>query len=352
MLQREMDSTVDYGIPSVEQKKGFLDKLFKKNVESKLDIESKLLDKVPVIKRKPSSNINIDDESLGESISKTPKWRGLKPLSRLGIPLQIMSVIAIGTLLGAAYAVTMKSGDQLQPKKELALIVDIQPVIEEQNFSKEAILPVFLQSDDPKIVAEVALQKLQKEVAEVVRLAVAEGQYFPEDATLPVLDQPEAPKIVATEGLQQEAGSQNAIFDETSLLQDLNGVVPSAEPVVIVAPKEPEIKNSPELDVLLSLNISIDQLSSDLEPEETSVEQTTAEGLDSSVNVTYEQKKIEGLQQQILSVKQKLKKYDQDNLSLKAKLALFTTKNKLLSEQFRDLEKLSDSLIKQLNFTN
>lgn len=332
MLQREMDSTVDYGRPSVEQKKGFLDKLFKKN------IESKLLDQVPVITRKPSSKTSTDGELLGRSISKTPNWDGLKPLSRLGIPIQIMSVVVIGTLLGAAYAVTMKSGSQLQPKKELALIVDTQLVVEEQNFPEEARLPVLDQLEDLKVVAE---------VAEVAQLATVEERHFPEEASLPVLEQLEAPKIAETDVLQQqEAGSQSAIFDETSLLQDLNGVTPSVEPVV-VAPKEPEIKTSPELDVLLSLNISIGQLS--IEPKETSVEQTTVEVVDSSEIVTYEQKKIEALQQKILSIKKKSKKYDQDNLNLKAKLALFTTKNKMLSEQFRHLEKLSDTLIKQLN---
>lgn len=97
MLQREMDSTVDYGVPLVKPKEGF----FKK--------------KLKIVNVTKKSTNRVSNKMIERVSAKVSTWGWLKSLARLEMPVQIISIIAVGTLLGAAYAVTMKSGDrQLQ----------------------------------------------------------------------------------------------------------------------------------------------------------------------------------------------------------------------------------------------
>ncbi len=93
MLQREMDSTVDYARPLVEPKKGFLEKYF---------------EIVGVIKKATNRMI---EKTVSRGSYCILNWSCLKSLGRFEIPAQVFSIIVLGTLLGATYAVTMQSSD-------------------------------------------------------------------------------------------------------------------------------------------------------------------------------------------------------------------------------------------------
>ncbi len=122
MLQKEIDSVIDCRIPLVKPKKGFLQKLtiFKK----------KLLDKIVI------------------GTQKLLKSRGVKSLARLEVPAQIISVIVLGTLLGAAYAVTMQNGDNRYVAIDGTLHAEItvSPIVRKQELASfEAATNVFLE---------------------------------------------------------------------------------------------------------------------------------------------------------------------------------------------------------------
>ena len=129
MLQREMDSTVDYAIPLVKPKKGF----FHKSIKI-IKITKK------TIKKRTKKRI--------VRILKRNNW---KYFSRLEIPVQIMSILAFGTLLGAAYAVTMKNADHGDkhsasiadfPRQEAPFVSVFQKKELPKNTSSSAILSI------------------------------------------------------------------------------------------------------------------------------------------------------------------------------------------------------------------
>ena len=109
MLQREMDSTVDYGIPLVKPKKGFF---------------QKLLNIINITKKVSTTKNKKVTEAVNNPILK---WGWLKFPARLEVPAQIISIIFLGTLLGAAYAVTMQSGDKHYTLGEVGALSQQEP---------------------------------------------------------------------------------------------------------------------------------------------------------------------------------------------------------------------------------
>ena len=134
-----MDSTVDYGIPLVKPKKGFLQKLriFKKKLTQKIFSNAK----------------------------KVIKSKRAKSLARLEIPAQIISVIVLGTLLGAAYAVTMQNDDRYIANMSEALQpeVGIPQIIPHQKAKfPDPINSVFLEDRFSKSKPDVVEPRLSK----------------------------------------------------------------------------------------------------------------------------------------------------------------------------------------------
>ncbi len=292
MLQREMDNTADYRVQLVEPKKGFLDKFFKTGKKSKL------ANKIPVITRKATHRVS--DSVLDTVSKKTVTWGWLKYLGRLGVPAQIFSIVLLGTLLGAAYAVTMQSGDRQLREGGLSVVdVDNAPA------SQENILQ--LKQTPASVVTPTELElQLQKRQ-------------------------------------QQETISQQTIPEEVFLEQDVELAVESET-------TELKVVDSVESDLLLSLNTSIDKFqktvesSSSISPKESASSVPAAEDvIDPALN-KYDRKRIKELKQKIRSVKQRTEQYSQRNLRLEGKLELLTVKNRALSNQLRQLDSLSTSL--------
>ncbi len=293
MLQREMDNTADYGVQRVESKKGFLEKNFK------IGKKSKLANKIPIITRKATHHIN--DSALDAVPKKTVTWGGMKYLGRLGIPAQIFSIVVLGTLLGATYAVTMQSGDR-QRGEGGGSVVDNVPIPQENVLQLEQIsTPVAMQ-----IEPELQPQEIQ----------------------------------------QQETISQQIVPEEVFLEQDVGLAVES---------ETTELKkvDSVESDLLLSLNTSIDKFHkivespSSIRPKGSASSAPVAKEVTNPALNKYDRKIIKELKQKIRSVKQKAERYGQRNLRLEGKLELLTVKNRALSNQLRQLDSLSDSLKKR-----
>jgi hypothetical protein len=288
MLQREMDSTVNYAVPLVKPKKGFLEELIK------TDTQSKLTNKIPVIRRKVTHSVG--DRVLDSVSKKASTWGWLKYLGRLGMPAQILSIVAIGTLLGAAYAVTMQTGNR-------------QLVEEGVSVTNNASAP-----------QETVLQ----------------------------LEQIPAPAVMQIEPeLQPQEAQQESIFQQ--LTPEVASLEQDAIPSVESKATEFKVKDTTEVDLLLSLNTTIDNLPKAINPPQTSDSKESTpsvpagEFIDSALN-KYDRKKIKELKQKIFAVRQKTEKYDQRNLRLEGKLELLTVKNRALSEQLRQLDEMSDSL--------
>ena len=122
-----MDSTVDYARPLVEPKKGFLEKYFEI-----IGVTKQVLNKAK--------------KKIADSIScYILNWSWLKSLGRFEIPAQIFSIIVLGTLLGAAYAVTMQSSDRnalyrAMPSQQEVLYDSVfQKKITSENLSSEVV---------------------------------------------------------------------------------------------------------------------------------------------------------------------------------------------------------------------
>ncbi|MCK5917032.1 MAG: hypothetical protein KAG34_01310 [Cocleimonas sp.] len=366
MLQREMDSTVDYGIPLIEPKKGFLEKLFK------TDSKSKLKDKIPTITRK--ANHSVSDRVLNTVSKKALTWGWLKYLGRLGVPAQVLSIVAFGTLLGAAYAVTMQTGNRQlvegdlsvgstsAPQENIALleqtpapvVMQVEPELQSQKIEREAIfqqiLPVAsLEQDVESIIESEEIGLKEKDVTDPsheITTQTREGQFT--EGELSVADTDSIPDLQEDALLlEQKIQKKEAISQQTSsialLEQDLGSIIESEA-------TEFNVIDVTESNLMLSLNSSIDELQKtvnspkSLSPEESdSRESAPTEVITSELN-KYDQKRIKELQQQILSVKQKTAKYDQSNLRLEGKLELLTVKNRALSNQLRQLDDLFDSL--------
>ncbi|MCK5896987.1 MAG: hypothetical protein KAG20_09285 [Cocleimonas sp.] len=296
MLQREMDSTVDYGIPLVKPKKGFLEKLFKR------DVEARLLENVPVITRKATAD-PVSDRIFNETTEKTSKkgnW--LKYLSRLEMPVQIISVVAIGTLLGAAYAVTMTTGERPSVSNS-SINNNIVPVANTSIIPEESI-------SSPETIFSTVVQEESQES-------------------------------------QQEAETvfQKVVFDGSTSERDLETLIVSEETV------EQPVTDTLESDLLLAINTSITPpitvgSTNHIKPKESLGDITTSD-VTASQFTEEEQEKINKLKQQIVMVQEKSKKYDLSNVRLKGKLELLTVKNRALSDQLRHLDNLSGSLKKQ-----
>ena len=290
MLQREMDNTADYGVQLVKPKKGFLDKIFK------TDKKSKLADKIPVITRKATHRVS--DNVLDTVSKKTSTWGELKYLGRLGVPAQIFSIVVLGTLLGAAYAVTMQSGDGQLEERGLS-VADNAPI------SQENILQL-------------------------------------EQTPSPVVMQIE-PELQPQEIQQQETIFQQIVPEEVFLDQDVELAVESEV-------TELKVVDRAESDVMLSLNTSIDKFQKTVEfpnsisPKESASSVPAKKDVIDPVLNKHDRKKIKELKKKILSVKQRTERYGQRNLRLEGKLELLTVKNRALSNQLRQLDSLSDSL--------
>ncbi len=129
-----MDSTVDYARPLVEPKKGFLERYF---------------EIIGVTKKA----INKASKKITKSMScYILNWSWLKSLGRFEIPAQIFSIIVLGTLLGAAYAVTMQTSDRnalyrAMPSQQEVLYDSVfQKKITSENLSSK-VVPSMLDSE-------------------------------------------------------------------------------------------------------------------------------------------------------------------------------------------------------------
>ncbi len=118
MLQREMDSTVDYARPLVEPKKRFSEKCFE------------IVGMTRTVANKASDKIR------GSIRHHIVKWTWFKYLGGFEISAQIFSIIVLGTLLGAAYAVTMQSNDRNTAN---IAILSKQEVLHSSVFPKKVI---------------------------------------------------------------------------------------------------------------------------------------------------------------------------------------------------------------------
>jgi hypothetical protein len=128
MLQREMDSTVDYGVPLVKPNEGFFQKLLKKvHVTKKIE--------------------SVDGSLLRGG------W--LKYVVRLEMPVQIISIIFLGTILGAAYAVTMKNSDRDYTLGDVSALsqqkttqtINLQRGIFQENTSAKSMSEMIIESE-------------------------------------------------------------------------------------------------------------------------------------------------------------------------------------------------------------
>jgi hypothetical protein len=288
MLQREMDSTVDYAVPLVKPKKSFLEKLI--NTKAQL----RLKNKIPVIRRKVTDGVS--DQILDSVSTKASTWGQLRYLGRLGMPAQILSIVVIGTLLGAAYAVTMQTANR-------QLVEEGGAVVNNISASRGTV-------SRPEQISALAVMQVE-------------------------------PKLQPQEA-QQESIFQQLTPEVASLKQD---AIPSVESKAT----EFTLKNTTEVDLMLSLNATVDNLPKAITPSETISSKESTPGVaaekftDSGLN-KYDRKRIKELKQKIFAVRQKAEEYDQRNLRLEGKLELLTVKNRALSERLRQLDKINDLL--------
>jgi hypothetical protein len=336
MLQREMDSTVDYGIPLIEPKKGFLEKHFK------LDKKSKRVDKIPVITRKVTDDVS--DSMLGTVSKKASMWGWLKYLGRLGVPAQVLSIVTFGTLLGAAYAVTMQTGDRQRAEEDLS-VVDSAPALQKNILQfEETLVPVM------QVEPELQPQTIQPQET-IFQETASEDAFIEQDVELAVEGEAETTEFDVVD----QAELDSMLLLNTSIDKFQKAVEPSknisSQESVSSESIEFDIVDQAKLDSMLSLNTSIDEfqkaveLPKSIRSKESASRSTVPaeEVIDLPFN-KYDEERIKVLKKQILSVKQKTEKYNQRNLRLEGKLELFTVKNRALSTQLRQLDSVSGSL--------
>lgn len=377
MLQREMDSTVDYGIPLIEPKKGFLEKHFKR------DKKSKLVDKIPVITRKATDGVR--DSVLGTVSKKASTWGWLKYLGRLGVPAQVLSIVAFGTLLGAAYAVTMQTGDRQRTEEDLS-VVDGTPALQESVLQFEQTLVSVESELQPQTIqpSETIFQETASEDTFIEQNAELAVKAETETTEFDVVNQAELDSMlslntsidkfqktvepseninskesVSSEAKEFDVADQAELDSMLSLNTSIDKFRKAIEPPKGIRSKESasletkefDVVDQEKLDSMLSLNTSIDEFQKAVElpnsisskESVSSSEPLSKEAIDLALN-KYDQERIKELKQQILSVKQKTEEYNQRNLRLEGKLELFTVKNRALSTQLRQLDSVSDAL--------
>ncbi len=145
-----MDSMVDYARPLVEPKKGFLEKYFEI-----IGVTKQVLNKAK--------------KKIADSIScYILNWSWLKSLGRFEIPAQIFSIIVLGTLLGAAYAVTMQTSDRnalyrAMPSQQEVLYDSVfQKKITSENLSSKVVLSILNPQEKYMISTEIERDKSEK----------------------------------------------------------------------------------------------------------------------------------------------------------------------------------------------
>jgi len=261
MLQRKMDRLADYGTPLVLAKKGWIQKFLNRNKNE---------DKIPVI----SSAI----------VKQSNLWKKLKYIARIETPLRIVGVVILGTLLGAAYAVTVQSGNKQ---------ITATPIVatDQQEVATENIV-------------------IQKELTDTTQ------SFSGFQATLP---QDSENISIALKGVAPEVEEEAVMFTLSSPDKSLK----------VIYPKESPSSENDTAESIYSNIVIPERLVPDV------AEAALSE---------YEQKIIMELEKKLSIVQLKLEKIDMSNLRLQGKFETLVVKNRALSDQLRHIDTVTESL--------
>ncbi len=289
MLQRKMDSSVDYGTPLVISNKGWMHNFLNRKEKT---------DNIPVINSRVSNNVGF--------------WDKLKYTSRIDISIQIIGVILLGTLLGAAYAVTTQGWGKQEAGKVSTPAASTEQKIE--NNLSESFAELSDSSPNNDDIA-FTVSPIKEEISDELL------------ASLDLL----SPEIKA------KVNSPKVL---SSSINELNNISKDAKTIVISTPNKSfkitqvETMNEPseKLDESVYSNIIIPKR---FIPKAAKKENTLSED---------EKKAILELERKLALTQKKIKNLDQENLRLQGKFETLIVKNRALSEQLRSIDDASAKL--------
>ena len=296
MLQRKMDSSVDYGTPLVVAKTGWFQKIFDHEV---------ITEKIPVITSK------VPDQSK--------LWSKLKYLASIETPIRVAGVVILGTLLGAAYAVTTQSGDK--QSEELSVpaletqgvapqeLAEEVPTTNEHSTSSSDIL---LNDNETSIHTALEESEISNVLTELnFSQAITTAENTNNKITL-ALKSPEINQEEAKESSLKLLSTKKGFkITHPKGLSSSKKVIDEATYTAIVIPKEliP--------DVVEDSNVGLSK---------------------------YEQQRIMELEKKLALAQKKLDKFDMENLKLQGKFETLVVKNRALSDQLRHIDTVTTEL--------
>ena len=291
MLQRKMDSSVDYGTPLVISERGWLHNFLNRKEKA---------DNIPVINSKVSNQDRF--------------WGKLKYTSRIDTSIQIIGIIILGTLLGAAYAVTTQGWG----KQEIKKVNTIATSSTEQKIENDLSEPSTELSDTTPDDIAFTISPVKEEIS---------------DDLLASLD------LLVPE-IKTEINSPKVISPSNDKLNNVSKDTKEAKTIVISTPNksfritqvEPMNKPSEKLDESVYSNIIIPKK---FIPKVVEKESTLSER---------ERKIILKLERKLALTQKKIKNIDKENLRLQGKFETLIVKNRALSEQLRSIDDVSAKL--------
>lgn len=297
MLQRKMDSSADYGTPLVVTQKGWFQNFFD---------NKKITEKIPVISSKVSD--------------KNEFWNKLKYLINIETPIRIIGFVVLGTLIGAAYAVTIKN-DNSSPVKVTVSTPDTQEVIAQElmtastSIAKESSTSSLDFSSNNNETSIITALKEPEIDAVINEFSFPEGTESEgnDRVTLalksPAINQNEAK---TTPSFKLVSADRSFKITQPKTFNVSKKVIDEATYTSIIIPKEliPDV-----------------------------VESKTEAGLSKQ-----EQKRIKELEKKLALAKKKLESFDLENLKLQGKFETLVVKNRALSDQLRHIDTVTTEL--------
>ena len=309
MLQREMDSSVDYGTPLVVSKKGWFQKVFD---------HKKITESIPVI------NSKVPDEN--------EFWSKLKYLAHIETPIRIVGVVVLGTLLGAAYAVTLQSSDKQREVSVSAL--DTQETTAQESVEK-SVMPTIV-TETSHLSSDILLNENDVSINEALKAPEIKDR----------IDEFNFSQVLTISEDSEDSNHKGGVTLKSPEINQKDVQIAPAFKLVSTE-KSFKITHPKGFD---SSKKTIDEsaytaivIPKELIPD---VAEESERGLSE-----YEQQKISELERKLALAQEKLDKFDRANLKLQGKFEILVVKNRALSNQLRHIDTVTTEL-KQNNGLN
>lgn len=299
MLQRKTDSSANYGTPLVVSKKGWFRKFFD---------HKKIAEKIPVITSKVPDQNEI--------------WSKLKYLARIEAPIRIVGVVVLGTLLGAAYAVTIKNGDKQSIKEPVSSIISQEVVT--QELTTESVMPIVhgLSTPSENILSnENETSSLTPTTLKEAEISDVMNEFsFSQVTTIPEVND----KVILT--LKSPEINQDEIKVASAFK-----LVSTEKSFKITHPKGFNASKRDIDETTYTAIVIPEELIPDVLEEEAGLSE-------------YEQQRIMELEKKLALAQKKLDKFDMENLKLQGKFETLVVKNRALSDQLRHIDTVTTEL--------